>query len=124
MTSRITSLVLASFFALMFALTAQAGELSMDIGNMHANSEVAPCTSTDTDESVNTASDSVKARSTPGNAAQWRASASTSSQRQLADDTESGAMSSATAPGSSANAISAQTKPRNRWQSLVPGAIK
>jgi hypothetical protein len=124
MTLRITSLVLASFFALPFALTAQAGEMSMDIGNMHASSEAAPCSSTDTDASANTASGSIDVQAAPGNSAQWRASASSGSQRQRVDDTESGVTSSSTAPGSSANAISAQAKPRNRWQSLVPGAIK
>jgi hypothetical protein len=125
MTSRTTSLVLASFFALLFALAAQAGELSMDVGSLHASAESSPCSSnTDLDESVATASDRVSAEASPGRDAQWPTSVTTSSQRRLVHDTETGSANPGSATGSSANAISAQVKPRNRWQSIVPGAIK
>jgi hypothetical protein len=125
MTSRITSLVLASFFALLFALAAHAGEISMDIGGMHANGEAVPCNSrADLDESVTTPPDSATTEAASTSHAQWRSSASISNQRQLGADTETGSAPSQSAPGASANAISAQSRPRNRWQSLVPGAIK
>jgi hypothetical protein len=125
MTSRTTSLVLASFFALLFALAAQAGEMSMDIGSMQASAESSPCSSSSNlDESEATTSRGVGPEASSGRDAQWPTSAATSSQRRLVHDAETGSATPPTTTSSSANAISAQVKPRNRWQSIVPGAIK
>jgi hypothetical protein len=125
MTSRITSLALASFFALVFALVAHAGEVSMDIGNTQASSPTLPCSCRgDLGESATAAADIAGAETTTGSGAGWSTSATTRHRRQLADGTDAGSTDASTASSSSANAISAQVKPRNRWQSIVPGAIK
>ena len=125
MIARNISLGLISISLLTCAGFAQAGEVSMDVRNMAASTQ-----SLSTDESrggENTAASSeVAAENSPASRRpQWRSTMVNRGQTALSTDpeTDMGA-SGSSAAGTTGNGSAAPSKPRNRWQSLVPGAIK
>lgn len=125
MTPRHTSLALTALSVLLFAIAAQAGEVSMDVRGLSADSEQTSSSSTPTtyDASSPTPAEIRSPETATVTRNRWRASAS--SQQALVDDRSEAAGSSSSSGGSSSNVIAAPpVKPRNRWQSLVPGAIK
>lgn len=116
------SLGFASLALLLLALAAQAGEISMDVrgmavGTPATSSEVAP-----SHASQSTPNDAVDETAVVSHR-RWRAASRNINEPVLADDAgieAEAAASSVTASSTS----SAPTKSRNRWQSLVPGAIR
>lgn len=126
MSPRILCLGLAGLVALLFAVAAQAGEVSMDARGYAAEAEQLPDNSRmlsdePRDVEVDSSNIEIKPRSRP----KWRSAAATPGQSLLTEniDAESGKPTES-AGGSSSSSISIPVKPRNRWQSLVPGAIK
>ncbi len=103
---------------------AHAGEISMDVGGLAVAMQApasADAPAQANQSSMDTSSDEMPA----SQSRRWRMTSPGTSNPGLADD--SGTLAdtpTATATGSSANASPAPSKPRNRWQSLVPGAIK
>lgn len=126
MTPRHTSLALIALAALLFAIAAQAGEVSMDVRGLSADSEQTSSSSAPTthDASSPTPAETHSPEAATVTRNRWRASAPT--QQALVDDgSEATGSPSSSSGGSSSNVIAAPpVKPRNRWQSLVPGAIK
>ncbi|HMM67064.1 MAG TPA: hypothetical protein PKC03_09000 [Dokdonella sp.] len=123
-TPRFTS-CLSAAAALLFAASVQAGELSMDAGGMFANSGARTsdagsnrdCASAP--KSIADDSERSPARHVP--------TASAAIADSVSADDDTGVAGNATSTGSSPadSPISVPIKARgNRWQSLVPGAIK
>ena len=115
------TLGLACLALLLFAIAAQAGEISMDVrglavGTQPANSEDAPAQASQL--APNDTSDEAAVTSHR----RWRATSRSTTDSVLADD--AGIAADATSSGTATSTSSAPVKPRNRWQSLVPGAIK
>ena len=115
------SLGLAGLALLLFTLAAQAGEISMDVSGLAVGTQ--PAVSED--------APSQSSRSTPNDAAgeasvssprRWRATSRSVNDSVLADD--AGNAADAASSATTTNPSSAPVKARNRWQSLVPGAIK
>ena len=102
---------------------AQAGEISMDVRGLAvataapaSDDAAAPASQSSTDVGNNEMAASQPRR--------WRMTSPGTTNPELADDAGSVADAPAAAAANSGNAAPAPMKPRNRWQSLVPGAIK
>ncbi len=126
MSARKFSLGMASLVALLFAVAAEAGEVSMDVRSYAAESEqltssVPTLADENRDADIDSSSVENRARTRP----KWRNAPASSGQPMLTDaiDIDIGKPVEASG-GSSSSTISVPAKPRNRWQSLVPGAIK
>ena len=126
MSPRNLCLGLTSLVALLFAVSAQAGEVSMDVRGYAAETEQVPASNhvvanEARDADVDSSSVEIKPRNRP----KWRNATAASGQPLLTDDidAETGKPIESVS-GSSSSSISVPVKPRNRWQSLVPGAIK
>lgn len=102
---------------------AQAGEISMDVRGL-AVATAAPAS----DDAAAPASQSIadvgNNEMPASQPRRWRMTSPGTTNPELADDAGSVADAPAAAAASSGNAAPAPMKPRNRWQSLVPGAIK
>ena len=124
MTPRSISLVLTSLSALLFATAVCAGEVSMDVRGLAAESEQPPCPDhTITNDSGADAIESAKVVAQSSNRNKWNL-ATPGHEALITDRSEAAASSSSSAGGASSNAIATPVKSRNRWQFLVPGAIK
>ncbi len=124
MTPRSISLVLTSLTTLLFATAVVAGEVSMDVRGLSADSEQPPCPSrAPANESNPVDVDSVKTVSESNNRSKWNLE-TPGHQTLISDATEAATSTSSSAGGAASNAIAAPVKSRNRWQFLVPGAIK
>ncbi len=117
---------LTSLAVLLFSVAAHAGEVSMDVRGYSSDAEPSqvsihraadePC-----DTEIGSSNAESKARFRP----KWRDSTAPAGRALLTDDIDAsaGKANEATAGSSSSN-VALPIKPRNRWQSLVPGAIK
>ena len=125
MTPRKLSLGLISFSLLTCALVAHAGEVSMDVRSMAETTEPVSVDQTRSVDNTSATSE-VAAESIPTSRhPQWRTTTANRSQTALSDDPETTASSTgSSAGGAASSALTAPNKSRNRWQSLVPGAIK
>ncbi|HET9031633.1 MAG TPA: hypothetical protein VFN25_01880 [Dokdonella sp.] len=126
MSPRITSLGVIGLVALLFAVAAQAGEVSMDARGYSAeNEQAADSSQTRADEPLTAEADIASVETRTRIRPKWRNVTTSQDQPLLSDtlDTDS-AKPEESAGGSSSSNISVPAKPRNRWQSLVPGAIK
>ena len=124
MTPRSISLVLTSLTTLMFATAVFAGEVSMDVRGLSADSEQPPCPSrASTNEASTDAIESGKTVADSSSRNKWNL-ATPGHQALISDGTEGATSTTSSAGGASSNAIAAPVKSRNRWQFLVPGAIK
>ena len=125
MKPRKLSLGLISFSLLTCALFAHAGEVSMDVRSMAASTESLPADETRVVGSTSTAS-GVAAESSPASRRpQWRTTTTNRGRTAVSNDPETDVDSAgSSAGGAASNVLAAPGKPRNRWQSLVPGAIK
>ena len=108
---------------LLAAVGVHAGEISMDVRGLAvataapaSDDAAAPASQSITDVGNNEMPASQPRR--------WRMTSPGTTNPELADDAGSVADAPAAAAASSGNAAPAPMKPRNRWQSLVPGAIK
>ena len=124
MTPRSISLVLTSLSTLMFATSVFAGEVSMDVRGLSADSEQPQSLSrTSTADASAEATESGTTVLESSSRNKWNL-ATPGHQALITDGAEAGAVTSSSAGGASSNAIAAPVKSRNRWQFLVPGAIK
>ncbi|MEO7935130.1 MAG: hypothetical protein ABIR27_02625 [Dokdonella sp.] len=124
MTPRSISLVLTSLSTLMFATSVFAGEVSMDVRGLSADSEQPQSLSrTSPAEASAEATESGTTVSESSSRNKWNL-ATPGHQVLITDGAEAGAVTSSSAGSASSNAIAAPVKSRNRWQFLVPGAIK
>ena len=126
MSPRNHCLGLTSLVALLFAVAAQAGEVSMDVRGYAAETEQLPASNhIAADEARDLEVDSSNVEIKPRNRPRWRNTTATPGQPLLTDDidAETGKPIESVG-GSSSSSITVPAKPRNRWQSLVPGAIK
>ncbi|MEP6883085.1 MAG: hypothetical protein ABI866_13880 [Dokdonella sp.] len=124
MTPRSISLVLTSLSALLFATAVYAGEVSMDVRGLAAESEQPPCSDrTITNDSGADTVESGTVAAQSSNRNKWNL-ATPGHEGLITDGTEAAASTSSSAGGASSNAIATPVKSRNRWQFLVPGAIK
>ncbi len=124
-TPRFTS-CLSAAAALLFAASVQAGEISMDAGGLFANSG-ARNPDAGSNRDCSPAPRSMANDSERSSTARHSPTASAAIADSVAADDGNGVADNATSTGSSQadSTISVPIKARgNRWQSLVPGAIK
>lgn len=126
MSPRIRCLGLVSLVALLFAVAAQADEVSMDVRGYSAEREQLPDNSrVVADEPRDTEVDSDTIEIKPQTRPKWRHATASPGQSLLNNtiDAETGKRIESVS-GASSGSVSIPVKSRNRWQSLVPGAMK
>ncbi len=114
---------IACLVLLLWAVAAQAGEISMDVRGL----AVGTSTPTSEDAPLQTSqlpSDGAIDETSTNRHQRWRTSSPDTRDATLADDAAIAPDAAASAGSTPGNSLSAPVKPRNRWQSLVPGAIK
>lgn len=122
MTTRKLTSSLSLLAALLFAAAAHAGDYSMDVGTASERGAGASSAQNDCASSGSAAADG--GRSVTGIRDSTRASASVANDRSAPAAAEA-AESTPGGSNTSTESISVPIKARsNRWQSLVPGAIK
>lgn len=126
MSPRNACLGLSCLVALLLAVAAQAGEVSMDSRGYSAENEHLSGNSRMlADQPALAEADSSDVETRARNRPKWGNVTASSGQPMLTDDIDAETAKSAeSAGGSSSSNVSVPAKPRNRWQSLVPGAIK
>ena len=125
MIARKISLGLFSFSLLTCATFALAGEVSMDVRSMAASTESLAADESRGADNTSTSSEVAAENIPTSRRPHWRTITANRGQTALSSDpvTDLGATGSS-AGGAASNGSAAPAKPRNRWQSLVPGAIK
>ncbi|HQV72012.1 MAG TPA: hypothetical protein PLY64_03430 [Dokdonella sp.] len=103
---------------------AQAGEISMDVRGLAVATQ-GPASDDAPAQPSQSSTDAGSYEMPASQSRRWRMISPGSSNQGLADDAGTIAEAPATSTaGSSSNALPTASKPRNRWQSLVPGAIR
>lgn len=124
-TPRLTS-CLAAAAALLFATAVQAGDISMDAGGMYANSGARNADNGANRDCAAASTSLADGGQDTSSTDRQRSTGATISDRLATDNGDASAdATGSSGSGAADSPIAAPIKARsNRWQSLVPGAIK